>query len=307
MNIVVQSFWLSKAGNTRGEYEDSFDFSYNRRRWTKVCSRPTFLAVERDMRQPRFAVADGATESSFSGEWARLLVRSYVHHGPRTPRTLLRIVDECSAQWTREVMTKPLSWFAEDKARQGSFATLVGLSLSPGAESRLGGRWTALAVGDSCLFQVREGQLASAFPLERADLFGYHPLLLSTIPERNQAVWEQPSKLRKTGDWQNGDLFLLMTDALAQWFLSEVERGGQPWETLRNLAQPAQMLLPAPFSFETAPNKMMKSGAQHTELLEKQFIKWVDERRTDDSMHNDDLTLLMLTVGGESHETTAIH
>jgi hypothetical protein len=63
VDAYAQAFWLPKAGNSDSEYEDAF---FPRR------------LKRRNGRRLRFAVADGATETSFSGVWARLLVSSFV-------------------------------------------------------------------------------------------------------------------------------------------------------------------------------------------------------------------------------------
>ncbi len=47
--------------------------------------------------------------------------------------------------------------------------------------------------------------------------FGNRPLLISTDPAVNAGV--QPQRAR--GRWQEGDFFLLMTDALAHCFISQ--------------------------------------------------------------------------------------
>ena len=308
MRILAQSFWLPKAGNTLDEYEDDYDFSYNRRGWGRRQARPTFFAREREMKKPRFAVADGATESSYSGIWAHMLVRAYVARGPRTPKTFRKIVETGGQEWTQEIMVKPLPWYAEDKARRGSHTTFVGLSLiATEQQNRQGGRWTALAVGDSCLFQIRKDTLITRFPVERADEFGYHPRLLSTIAEKNRSIWEQLKQIQRTGEWLEGDTFLLMTDAVAQWFLAEAGRGAQPWQTLRQLVQIPQLGLPSPPTETGLPAEPTAKTADYAQLLGDRFQKWVNERRTRGMMNNDDVTLLLITIGGRSHETTAIH
>jgi hypothetical protein len=92
-------------------------------------------------------------------------------------------------------------------------------------------------VGDSALFQVRGETLRVAFPVERAADFGSRPALLSSRPERNQRLWEQVQTVAGTA--QPGDLFLLATDALAQWILARVEAGAEPWAALRGLEEEA--------------------------------------------------------------------
>src|SRR6185369_17172238 len=87
-------------------------------------------------------------------------------------------------------------------------------------------RWHALAIGDSCLFQVRDGRLFESFPLCRAVEFNSRPVLVSSNPTSNERVWEEV--YYKEGDTQPEDLFFLATDALSQWFLAEHESGGKP-------------------------------------------------------------------------------
>ena len=79
MQILVEGFWLPKAGNTEDEYEDA------------LSPKKTQGKLERKF--PRFAVADGATESSFSGLWAQLLVDSN-SHGPLTAMNIRRRIKE---------------------------------------------------------------------------------------------------------------------------------------------------------------------------------------------------------------------
>ena len=58
MRIHIQTHWLPKAGNRSEEYEYAI--------WPARCE------VWRGARL-RCAVADGATETAFSGQWARQL------------------------------------------------------------------------------------------------------------------------------------------------------------------------------------------------------------------------------------------
>lgn len=263
MRVSIQTLWLPKAGNTFKEYEDAFS-----------PKRQGELGGE----SFRFAVADGATESSFSRLWAQMLVRSYTYC-PLTSVNLRRRIEKRSRDWLRKIAALPLPWFAEEKVRQGAFSTLLGLSLEANnAVSSGHGWWTALAVGDSCMFQVRGAELVTCFPIERADQFGYHPLLISSKPESNSAIWGQAGPLDQKGQWEVGDSFLLMTDALGQWFLSQVEEGKQPWLTLAEVAARSQ-------------------------LLSSYFGEWVSEMRASGVMRNDDVTLLMIRMGGD-HETS---
>jgi hypothetical protein len=82
------------------------------------------------------------------------------------------------------------------------------------------GNWRAVCVGDSCLFHVRPKQAIRAFPYHTPDEFNNHPALLSTDTD---AAFDAHNA---RGKWRDGDYFLLMTDALAHFFLSQRKMRG---------------------------------------------------------------------------------
>jgi hypothetical protein len=213
-------FWMPKAGNSPAEYEDAFW-----PRGQKVC----------DGVPARLAVADGATETSFSGLWARLLVAAWGHGrlaGEDWERALRRI----RRVWRRAVGQKPLPWYAEEKLRSGAYSSLLGLTLIPPSrpEDREG-TWHATAAGDSCLIQVRNNQMLSSFPFSSSEEFNSRPLLISSLDDPDGLGIEP---LSISGRWMAGDTFMLMTDALAAWCLSG--RGGQVLERLCSVETQAQ-------------------------------------------------------------------
>src|SRR5262249_33023766 len=124
------------------------------------------------------------------------------------------------------------------------------------------GTWRALAVGDCCLFRTRRGRLLRAFPLRASADFGNQPPLLGSRPAEAELA---PKRAR--GRWRPGDRFLLMTDALGQWFLDRIEQGEHP---LREIAQ----LL----------------GEPEARIA---FSDWIEERRQQ-GLRNDDVTLGIL-------------
>jgi hypothetical protein len=204
-SLRFQGLHAPKHGNTEQEYEDA---------WSA------------DPAAGRFAVADGATESSFAGLWAKLLVEGFVasSHSPNFAEWLGAQRD----RWTEAVMSLDLPWFAEMKRDQGAFATFLGLNLRlPTAERP--GLWQAEAVGDSCLVRIRNGQHLLAFPLTTAAEFSNRPHLIGSR-ER-----EAPKSQRTSGSLLVGDRILLMTDALAEWFLRTRERRGRPWEMIADV------------------------------------------------------------------------
>ncbi|MBY0524685.1 MAG: protein phosphatase 2C domain-containing protein [Gemmataceae bacterium] len=207
------AFALPKRGHTLDEYEDAH------------AGNPA---------TGRFAVADGATESSFAGKWAKLLVEGYVRI--EEGRTATNWLKPLRQRWAEDVASVPLAWYGEEKRDDGAFATFVGLALKQPDAERVG-RWKALAIGDSCLFHVRKDRLLTAFPLTSADAFTQQPSLLDSRPRLKDAV--VPVGCFERGKWQADDRFFLMTDALAQWFLRRHAQGLAPWQSLaRRLAEP---------------------------------------------------------------------
>jgi hypothetical protein len=201
MLASATAWWAPKAGNAAQEYEDAY-------------------AVE--AAALRFAVADGASETSFAKQWAEMLVDRFVHEPP-APAGLREWVAPMQAAWAGANQGKATAWYAEEKARDGAFSSLLGLALDHG-------RWRAMAIGDSCLFLVRSGKVVRAFPLDKAEQFSNRPVLLSSVARANQRVWDEVRL--DEGELQGRDQLLLMTDALAQWFLVEAEMGRRPWAAL---------------------------------------------------------------------------
>ena len=208
MRVTTQMFWLPKEGNSVAEYEDAF--------W------PNEAADTLPLNGFCCAIADGATETSFSGAWANLLTRHWCS-GNGDLAQFLAVLPALQAQWGSEVESVAMPWYAEEKARAGAFSSLLGLRLFDVIpDNDWPARWEAVAVGDSCLFQIR-ADIAVAFPLSRAAEFNNSPYLLSTVSQSVEDVNEHLIILG--GKCYPGDVFYLMTDALACWFLRRHEEG----------------------------------------------------------------------------------
>jgi hypothetical protein len=228
--LAWQSFHLPKQGNTLDEYEDAF---------------------AGDPESGRFAVADGASESAFAGTWARILVLGCV----QVPGPWSGWLPAARKRWRTRVEGLPLPWYAETKFQEGAFAALLGVAFKKRS-------WQAEAVGDSCLFHVREEACKASFPLGQSSEFNNRPHLLGS---RGRGTTQLRSKRQQLqGDWQPGDVLFLMTDALAQWFLKKVEQRRQPWKDLNGLR------------------------------TSDQFAQWVDQVRRLGDLRNDDVTLVRI-------------
>jgi hypothetical protein len=247
---ITGPFQVPKAGNSEADCED------------KYCVPHYIIKKKTGF---RYAMADGATESAFSGQWAQLLVDSYVKlNGLPKFKKLDPIIKGQASEWSKQVLSKSLPWFVYEKIQKGAFSTLLGVCLEEKMPRHIQ-MWSALAIGDTCVFQVRANSLMAKFPIQQASEFGYHPVLISTQPQSN-AHLEIEMKSKTDGRWELSDQFLLMTDALAHWFLRGVEKGEQPWIDLLSIT----------------------NGDE--------FVKWIDTLRAKKEIRNDDVTLLMLKV-----------
>lgn len=184
---------MPKAGHSETEYEDAF-------------------AVQAEPALPfRAAVADGATESAFSGAWARRLVQGFVSDPVGDADAFAARLPGWQADWAETAGSRSaeLPWYAAAKAEEGAFAALLGLALHADAS------WHALALGDCCLFHLRRGKaVGRPWPVEEAGALGYHPALVPSQPGR-----PVPPVEARHGSWRRGDAFLLATDALAAWLM----------------------------------------------------------------------------------------
>jgi hypothetical protein len=206
-----------------------------------------------------------------SGQWAQILVRAFCRSGgaPETLGPLLERAYQSWRGWKEHYLAwraehRPVQWFEEPGLERGAFSTLLGLTLGERDPRR---RWQVLALGDSCLFQVRSGALLTAFPIEASADFGSRPYLIASNPAHNAALLDHVRHTRQ--DWEPGDRFYLMTDALAQWFLSRVEAGETPWDALD-------------------ADALSSSAA---------FAAWIGALRADHALRNDDVTVLAIEMG----------
>jgi hypothetical protein len=201
LQVSSQRFVLPKEGSAADECED---------------------AVAQSADASRFALADGATEAFDARNWAARLAESWVG-AERAPLTaeefrawLAEQGEHLSAAWEG----RKLPWYAEEKRRAGSFAAFVGLRLGA-----CGGGvcWEAVALGDSCLVQMRGAEMLAAVPVSRPEEFNSSPPLVPS----NEAMYEAALArlVNASGYAASGDVFLLMSDALSAWYFEALSGG----------------------------------------------------------------------------------
>jgi hypothetical protein len=236
---TLRAMHAPKEGNSEAQYEDAF----------------AHTPLEADVFT--VAVADGASSAGFAREWADLLVRAFVAVPfPASDAEAADAVAALGRDWRESVGGRATSWHAQEKLEHGSAATLLVVTWD-----RTRGTWEARSVGDVCVFLVRSNRLRFAFPLTKARKFDDRPALLSTeVGPRLPA----PGVVRYVERFEAGDRFLLMTDALAAYFLAEYEARRRPWV---ELPETPEALGP-----------------------------WLKVRRDEGRIKNDDVTLVDVTV-----------
>jgi hypothetical protein len=265
MLAITSVFWVPKRGSAPQEYEDAV--------WIGPDGN---VSGECSASMLRLAIADGASESMLAGRWARRLVAAFgSNKSTRTRRGFVAAYGVAVAQWgdevdayttEREDRGSPIQWYEEPGLAKGAHATILCAEFHDGINGA-GPTWSASALGDSCLFQVRNEVLYESFPISDSTVFGYQPPLLGSRG-LDEAVLRRHVRVTAR-DWERGDSFYLMTDALAAWFLRTVEAGRQPWEPLRDL---------------------------DTRDAALDFADWVDELRDGGHLGNDDTTLVRLDM-----------
>jgi hypothetical protein len=201
---MSKRFWLQKQGNIPEEYEDACCH--------KQSTKPDIFRV---------AIADGATDASFSGIWATLLVDAYCQGQFNEENKLRQHLSHLQTEWHKVATAKPLPWYAEKKLREGTFSSLLGLTLTENT-------WEIMVIGDSCFFHISEDSLKECIPLTHSEQFNNSPILLSS----HLTDHDLKNITKEQGVWQKGDEFYLMTDALASWFLQEDEQNHKPWNII---------------------------------------------------------------------------
>jgi hypothetical protein len=269
MNIEYSHFWLPKAGNLPSVCEDAF-FPY----------KFPFEIISHNQKYQRYAIADGASTAYLSGLWATVLVDGFgSYENDITNTNFLNLIQTLilDENWNprladyikkREDEGKPLSWYDEMALQNGAASTLLEISFSL-EEDKIRDNFSALAIGDSCLFQIRNDELVTKFPLNNSADFDNSPLLISSDPKRNVHIQEKIAYLENQSVI-TGDQFFLMTDALASWFFQEHEKGDSPWEVIG----------------ERAGDK-------------SSFADWIEQLRENKLMRNDDVTLMILKIQGD--------
>jgi hypothetical protein len=211
VSIRARAFWMAKEGNRVEDWEDACRYSEER----------TIVAL-----------SDGASSSYRAHDWASTLVDRFVAAPPSAPSGsgLEEWLASCAAGF--EAGSQPPdddAWYVGEAASRGAFATLLGILFRQDTPNQSAG-WTAVAIGDTCLFHVRHGKRVAAFPLDDPDAFNSTPPLASSV--ELQRAHGAGSAVVRQGTCRPGDVFLLATDAFAKWALRAEREDADVWSML---------------------------------------------------------------------------
>jgi hypothetical protein len=244
----IACFTMPKVGEKQKDIEDALSWSSDR---------------------TLFAIADGVSASFLAKDWAHLLVNYFCENQysiasicERWEEWLGPIQQQWRQRYLKIKTDKALPWYAKgSKDKDHGSATFVGLKLLPPNQS--GEKiWEALAVGDSCLFQINANlNKIVAFPLDKSEQFTTVTNCFHSLPE-----YRSYNPIFMDGVYDQGDIFLLATDALAEWIIKDFENYNHEWKKL--------------ISVDT----------------EEKFISFINQLRRDGFIKNDDTTLVRIKV-----------
>lgn len=209
LRITAHSFTLQKSDASPWENEDAYACPGLS---PKSPAQKPVSATTTTSRPRRVAVSDGVSNAWHSGAWSKALVWQFIRPGSSALNAFPAWLAEVQASWAKKpVDLSRTPGFLRSKVFRGAFATLLGVEFHE--ETDGGIVYQALAVGDSCLFHLRDGHLLRSFPLTTAEAFGSAPMTLPSAARFSANVL--PHVATTGGDLAPGDRLLLATDALA--------------------------------------------------------------------------------------------
>lgn len=204
--MKIHNFHLSKLGNPSREYEDSLSF---------------------DLKKGRFAIADGASGSTFSDIWARALTETFVNSRidlfGDTDGIMNKMVSTSRDYWYENINWKALPWFLKNKSISGSYSTFLALQIK-----KVTGilKFKSISVGDSCMFILDGNRIKDSFPIKFPGEFGSNPKLIWSgqgSPVKKSLKVPEPELLEFSGNLEKDQTVILATDAAAKWIMDDTE------------------------------------------------------------------------------------
>lgn len=193
---VVMALHCPKTGSTSSQSDDAVGWSMSE------AAQTTHLAI-----------ADGVTAAMFSRMWAQILVDRSVKISPYGFPIARSWLSAARREFYSRINYDGMSWFAAEKLKYGSQATLLTVRIDHRKR-----RFTVVSIGDCCLAVLgRDTGKTDILPpsLSCPNAFGTRPDVVGTLfgPTSGQVF-------RSVQSYASPTTFLLMSDALAEWFLN---------------------------------------------------------------------------------------
>jgi len=228
-----------------------------------------------------FALCDGVSASNFARPWAKLLAERWVAQPLQEDdaEAVDKWLEEPRTHWKTWVST---TWLGKINERnrslgrieftpadvkkliiQGAAATFLGLMVDNATST-----WTALSVGDTCLFHFFRNELNSweyeSFPYKSSAQFTDDPF---SITSRNNTAPIVASNILRLNNqsYKAGDILVMATDALAEWLLRHLES-----------------------------KKINTVLALLERMNDESFTKFVEDQRAKKELKDDDTTLIII-------------
>ncbi|MBN2477032.1 MAG: protein phosphatase 2C domain-containing protein [Pirellulales bacterium] len=186
-------------------------------------------------------VADGVASAIFSKQWAAILVEATLADtpDPAEAEAFGRWLARQRQTWTEQIDVTGLAWYQKAKLPLGAFSTLLWVQVQLMEEPQEGAfgayRLWGGAIGDSCLFHVRRGELVRMFPIQAAEEFEADPVVIGSV-DLNRDQLLQFAVLDEL--CYEDDLLVLCTDAVADWAMRQIEADQPPdWNSYWGLTQ----------------------------------------------------------------------
>jgi hypothetical protein len=251
------SFSIPKAGNKPSENEDA------------VFPASGHDCLNRKTDKAAFAVADGATQTSFSGLWANCLVK-HCTDAHLSEFNFQNAVTRAQAEWQLALKDLDLPWHAQEKVRLGAFSALtwVEIQYDP-LHPATAFTWRALAVGDCCLFIAHNHTIYLSLPLQDPSEFSNSPVLIPSKSEKMDSIKNKIQTAR--GSLMRGDQLILASDAISSWIMRKPQKDQREYLDM--------------------VNTLRTSGD------ELAFTTWVNRLRRNGELRNDDTSIVYIELG----------
>lgn len=245
LKLTTKSFSTHKEAETPEDCQDALDWNDE-----KGC----------------YAIADGASLSFFSREWATLLVKHFcesinLSSAKTNWQGWLIPIQQKWYEQIKEKVNEQSPWYIKNpfNTQEPAVSTFIGLQFNKDCSE-----WKAMIVGDSCLFHQSDTGFQS-HPIEDSTDFTNYPEVFASYAKDNHS---EPTFI--PGNANPGDTFILATDALAKWILEHKEIG------------------------------KLDAALDRVKAIRKddEFYQFVHEARYDETIRlvNDDVTLMLISV-----------